>query len=68
METTTTPRDPTRCIGSPIHPRAPACAAAIRVRSTPAVTIANADAAWAPFAHAAIDQAHRAVDELLVDD
>jgi len=33
-----------------------------------AVTIANADAAWAPFAHAAIDQAHRAVGELLGDD
>ena len=33
-----------------------------------AVTIANADAAWTPFAHAAIDQAHRAVGELLADD
>lgn len=29
------------------------------------VAIANADAAWSPFAHAAIDQAHRAVGELL---
>lgn len=29
------------------------------------VAIANADAAWAPFAHAAIEQAHRAVGELL---
>ncbi len=29
------------------------------------VAIANADAGWTPFAHAAIDQAHRAVGELL---
>jgi spermidine dehydrogenase len=29
------------------------------------VVIANADAGWTPFAHAAIDQAHRAVGELL---
>ena len=29
------------------------------------VAIANADAGWMPFAHAAIDQAHRAVGELL---
>jgi spermidine dehydrogenase len=29
------------------------------------VAIANADAPWSPFAHAAIDQAHRAVGELL---
>ena len=29
------------------------------------VTFANADAGWTPFAHAAIDQAHRAVGELL---
>jgi spermidine dehydrogenase len=31
------------------------------------VAIANADAGWTPFAHAAIDQAHRAVGELLDD-
>ena len=31
------------------------------------ITIANSDAAWMPYAHAAIDQAHRAVDELLAD-
>jgi spermidine dehydrogenase len=31
------------------------------------VAIANADAVWTPFAHAAIDQAHRAVGELLDD-
>jgi hypothetical protein len=35
-----------------------------RVRSGQ-VAIANADAAWTAFAHAAIDQAHRAVSELL---
>ena len=29
------------------------------------VTFANSDAGWTPFAHAAIDQAHRAVGELL---
>ena len=29
------------------------------------VAIANADAAWTPFTHAAIEQAHRAVGELL---
>jgi len=29
------------------------------------VVIANSDAGWTPFAHAAIDQAHRAVGELL---
>ena len=29
------------------------------------VAIANADAAWSAFAHSAIDQAHRAVQELL---
>jgi spermidine dehydrogenase len=29
------------------------------------VAFANADAAWTPFAHAAIDQAHRAVGDLL---
>jgi len=29
------------------------------------VAFANADAGWTPFAHAAIDQAHRAVGELL---
>ena len=29
------------------------------------ISFANADAAWAPFAHAAIDQAHRAVCESL---
>ena len=29
------------------------------------VAFANADAVWTPFAHAAIDQAHRAVGELL---
>jgi spermidine dehydrogenase len=29
------------------------------------VTIANSDAAWSAFAHSAIDQAHRAVQELL---
>ena len=29
------------------------------------VAIANSDAGWTPFAHAAIDQAHRAVGELL---
>jgi spermidine dehydrogenase len=29
------------------------------------IAIANADAAWMPFAHVAIDQAHRAVGELL---
>jgi len=29
------------------------------------VAIANADAGWTPFAHAAIDQAHRAVGDLL---
>ena len=28
------------------------------------VTIANSDAGWAAYAHAAIDQAHRAVNEL----
>ena len=31
------------------------------------VAIANADAAWTPFAHEAIAQAHRAVGELLND-
>jgi spermidine dehydrogenase len=31
------------------------------------VTIANSDSGWTPFAHAAIDQAHRAVGELLDD-
>ncbi len=31
------------------------------------VTIANSDAAWTPYAHAAMDEAHRAVDELLAD-
>jgi hypothetical protein len=29
--------------------------------------IANADAAWTPFAAAAIEQAHRAVGELAAD-
>jgi spermidine dehydrogenase len=29
------------------------------------IAIANADAAWMPFAHVAIDQAYRAVEELL---
>jgi spermidine dehydrogenase len=29
--------------------------------------IANSDAAWTPFAHAAMDEAHRAVGELLAD-
>jgi spermidine dehydrogenase len=29
------------------------------------VAIANSDAAWSAFAHSAIDQAHRAVQELL---
>jgi spermidine dehydrogenase len=29
------------------------------------VAIANSDADWNPYAHAAIDQAHRAVRELL---
>ena len=29
--------------------------------------IANSDSGWMPFAHAAIDQAHRAVGELLDD-
>jgi spermidine dehydrogenase len=28
------------------------------------VTIANSDAGWAAYAHAAIDQAYRAVSEL----
>jgi spermidine dehydrogenase len=28
------------------------------------VTIANSDAGWSAYAHAAIDQAHRAVAEL----
>ena len=32
------------------------------------VAIANADAAWAPFTHVAIAQAHRAVGELLDQD
>jgi spermidine dehydrogenase len=32
------------------------------------VAIANADAGWSPFAHSAIDQAHRAVQELLEPD
>ena len=36
--------------------------ARIRVGS---VAIANADAAWTPFAHAAIEQANRAIGELL---
>ena len=31
------------------------------------VVIANADAAWTPFAAAAIEQAHRAVGELAAD-
>jgi spermidine dehydrogenase len=31
------------------------------------VAIANSDSVWTPFAHAAIDQAHRAVGELLDD-
>jgi hypothetical protein len=31
------------------------------------VAIANADAAWTPFVHEAIAQAHRAVEELLND-
>jgi len=31
------------------------------------VAIANADAAWSAFTHVAIEQAHRAVDELLGD-
>jgi spermidine dehydrogenase len=31
------------------------------------VAIANSDAAWTPFAHVAIDQANRAVGELLED-
>lgn len=31
------------------------------------VAIANSDSVWTPFAHAAIDQAHRAVAELLDD-
>jgi spermidine dehydrogenase len=43
----------------------PACEIArMRVGS---VAIANSDSAWEPFAHAAIDQAHRAVGELLDD-
>ena len=29
------------------------------------VAFANSDAGWDPYAHAAIDQAHRAVGELL---
>jgi spermidine dehydrogenase len=29
------------------------------------IVIANADAAWSAFAHSAIDQAHRAVDDLM---
>jgi spermidine dehydrogenase len=28
------------------------------------VTIANSDAGWSAYAHVAIDQAHRAVNEL----
>jgi spermidine dehydrogenase len=38
-----------------------------RERAGP-IAIANADAGWTPFAHAAIDQAHRAVGELLEGD
>jgi len=29
------------------------------------IAIANSDAGWDPYAHAAIDEAHRAVGELL---
>jgi spermidine dehydrogenase len=28
------------------------------------IAIANSDAGWSPYAHAAIDEAHRAVGEL----
>ena len=42
----------------------PSAKAAKRRKRAGRVAFANADSAWDPYAHAAIDEARRAVDEL----